>query len=123
MKRAISGIFMVLLAGTVIGCATHGDLAKVQEQQNQTAAKMQEQQNQTAAKADQALQEAQSARATADAAKRQADAANAAAARAETTAKAATESTMGSATGGPTEVTPANQLQRSPDVFQKSMEK
>ncbi|HJV66662.1 MAG TPA: Lpp/OprI family alanine-zipper lipoprotein [Geomonas sp.] len=108
MKRAILGIFVTLVAGTVIGCATSGDLAKVQQQQNQTAAK-----------ADQALQEAQSAKATAEAAKRQADAANAAATRAETTANAATNSATGRAAGGQIQETPA----QSPDVFQKSMEK
>jgi murein lipoprotein len=111
MKRAIIGIFMTLLAGTVIGCATSGNLAKVQEQQNQTAAK-----------ADQALQEAQSAKATADAAKREADAANAAAMRAETTAKAAT-ATTNSATGGPVEETPVGQTPHNSDLFQKSMGK
>jgi len=112
MKRAILGIFMTLLAGTVMGCATSGDLAKMQEQQNQTAAK-----------ADQALQEARSAMATADAAKRQADAANAAATRAETTANNAATATTNSATGGPVEETPANQTPQSSDVFQKSMGK
>ena len=111
MKRVIFGVFMTLLAGTLSGCATSGSLAKLQEQQNQTAAK-----------ADRALQEAQSARATADAAKRQADAANAAATRAETTANAAT-ATTNSATGGPVEETPANQTPQNSDVFQKSMGK
>jgi hypothetical protein len=112
MKRAILGTFMTLLAGTVMGCATHGDLAKVQDQQNQIAAK-----------ADQALQEARSAKTTAEAAKMQADAANAAATRAETTANAATAASTNSATGGPTEVTPADQTPQRSDVFQKSMRK
>jgi murein lipoprotein len=124
MKRAIFGIFMALLSGTVLGCATSGDLAKVRDQQNQIAAK-----------ADQALQEAQSARATAEAAKMQADAANAAAARAEISARAATGSSD-SATGGSLEETPAvnpaageqpqappaYRTPQSPD-FQKSMRK
>jgi murein lipoprotein len=100
MKRAILGIFMTLFAATVMGCATSGGLAKVQEQQNQIAAK-----------ADQALQEAQSAKATAEAAKMQADAANAAATRAETMANAATAG-RSSATGGPVQENPADQTQR-----------
>jgi len=115
MKRAIFGIFITLLSGTVMGCATSSHLSKVQEQQNQTAAK-----------AEQALQEAQSAMATAEAAKRQADAANAAATRAEITAKAATAATnsaAGGATGGPTMETPADQTPQGSGVFRKSMEK
>jgi murein lipoprotein len=125
MKRAIFGIFLTLLAGSVLGCATSGDLAKVCDQQNQIAAK-----------ADQALQEAQSAKATAEAAKMQADAANAAATRAETTARAAT-TTNNSATGGPieenpgmnsapggqTQEAPVNQTPQDSGVFRRSMGK
>jgi murein lipoprotein len=122
MKRAIFGIFLTLLAGSVLGCATSGDLAKVRDQQNQISVK-----------ADQALREAQSAKATAEAAKMQADAANAAATRAETSARAAT-TTNNSATGGPVEENPAmnsapgGQTQETPanqdsGVFRRSMGK
>lgn len=135
MKRAILGVFLTLIAGTVMGCATSGQLAKVEEQQNQIAAK-----------ADQAMRQAQCAQVTANAANRQAEmasqqanAANAAAMRAENTANAAT--TNNSATGGPieqnpqqnpavnestggqTQETPANQTPQRSDVFRKSMEK
>jgi murein lipoprotein len=124
MKRAIFGIFLTLLAGSVLGCATSGDLAKVRDQQSQIAAK-----------ADQALQEAQSAKATAEAAKMQADAANAAAARAETTARATTTNNsatggpieenpgMNSAPGGQTQETPVNQTPQDSGVFRRSMGK
>lgn len=78
MKKGALLITMMLVpAVTMTGCATSGDLAKVQSQERVIGAK-----------ADQALQEAQAAKATADAAKAQADAA---AARAENAAKAAEE--------------------------------
>jgi murein lipoprotein len=124
MKRAIFGIFLTLLAGSVLGCATSGDLAKVQDQQNQISVK-----------ADQALREAQSAKATAEAAKRQADAANLAATRAETSARAATTNNsatggpveenpaMNSAPGGQTQETPANQTPQDSGAFRRSMGK
>ena len=58
---------MMLVTGTALtGCATSGDLAKVQTQQKLTDAKV-----------DQALQDAQAAKASADAAKASADAAKA----------------------------------------------
>jgi murein lipoprotein len=63
MKTRLLVISMMLVIGTTLtGCATSGDLAKVQAQQNLISAK-----------ADQALQDAQAAKATADAAKLNAD--------------------------------------------------
>jgi murein lipoprotein len=124
MKRAIFGTIMTLLLGTALGCATSGNLARVQEQQNQIAAK-----------ADQALQEAQSAKATAESAKMQAEAASAAATRAETTARATTTNNsatggpieenpgMNSAPGGQTQETPVNQTPQDSGVFRRSMGK
>lgn len=76
-KIALLITTMLVPAVAMTGCATSGDLAKVQTQERAIGAK-----------ADQALQEAQAAKATADAAKAQADAA---AARAEIAAKAAEE--------------------------------
>ena len=55
---------VVVLAATLTGCATSGDLEKMQAQQKVTDAKV-----------DQALQDAQAARAAADAANARADAA------------------------------------------------
>jgi murein lipoprotein len=68
---------MLVLAAGVTGCATSGDLEKVQAQQNLINAK-----------ADQALKDAQTAKAAADAAKLKADDATA---RAENAEKAAQE--------------------------------
>ena len=59
---------MLVLPVTLIGCATSGDLEKVQAEQKLINAK-----------ADQALQDAQTAKASADAAKLQADVAEKAA--------------------------------------------
>ena len=78
MKTSLLVISMMLvLAATLTGCATSGDLEKVQAQQKLIDAK-----------ADQALQDAQAAKAAADAAKLKADEA---AARAENAEKAAEE--------------------------------
>ena len=69
MKRTLLVISMMLvLPVTMIGCATSGDLEKVQAEQKLINAK-----------ADQALQDAQTAKASADAAKLQADVAEKAA--------------------------------------------
>jgi len=78
MKRTYLLVSMMLvLAFAVTGCATSGDLAKVQAQERVIDAK-----------ADQALQDAQAAKAAADAAALKADTA---AARAETAIQAAEE--------------------------------
>uniref|UniRef100_C6E9J7 Lipoprotein, putative n=1 Tax=Geobacter sp. (strain M21) TaxID=443144 RepID=C6E9J7_GEOSM len=78
MKKGTLLITMLVVSAvTMAGCATSGDLARVETQERAIGAK-----------ADQALQEAQAAKATADAAKAQADAA---ALRAENAAKAAEE--------------------------------
>jgi murein lipoprotein len=77
MKKCLLLISMMLvLPITLIGCATSGDLEKVQAQQKMIDAK-----------ADQALQDAQAAKAAADAAKVQADEAAARAADAEKAAQ------------------------------------
>jgi len=69
MMRTLLVISMMLvLPVTMIGCATSGDLEKVQAEQKLINAK-----------ADQALQDAQTAKASADAAKLQADVAEKAA--------------------------------------------
>lgn len=77
MKKNLLMISMMLVLAAMMGCATSGDLEKVQAQQNLIGAK-----------ADQALQDAQAARAAADAAKIKADDATA---RAENAEKAAQE--------------------------------
>jgi murein lipoprotein len=78
MKKSLLLISMMLVPViTLMGCATSGDLEKVQAEQKLINAK-----------ADQALQDAQAAKATADAAKIKADDATARAANAE---KAAAE--------------------------------
>lgn len=78
MKKSYLLVFMMLvLAFAVTGCATSGDLAKVQAQERVIDAK-----------ADQALQDAQAAKVAADAAALKADNA---AARAETAIQAAEE--------------------------------
>ena len=79
MKKNLLLISMMLvLPITMIGCATSGDLEKVQAQQKLSDAK-----------ADQALQDAQAAKAEADAAKVRADDATARADNAEKAAAAA----------------------------------
>ena len=73
MKKTLLLISMMLvLPVTMIGCATSGDLEKVQAQQKLIDAK-----------ADQALQDAQAAKASAEAAKLKADVAEKAAAERE----------------------------------------
>ncbi len=62
MKKLLLIAMMFVLPATMIGCATTGDLEKVQEQQKLLDAK-----------AEQALQDAQAAKASADAAKAKAD--------------------------------------------------
>lgn len=100
MKKCFLLISMMLvLPVTLIGCATSGDLEKVQAQQKLIDAK-----------ADQALQDAQAAKAAADAAKVQADDAAARAAEAE---KAATER----------ERIADEKAKKADAVFQKSMRK
>ena len=86
MKKGFLVISMMLfLAVTLIGCATSRDLERVQAQEKATGAK-----------ADQALQDAQAAKAAADAATLKADAAaaraeNAAALAEQTQSKAAND--------------------------------
>ena len=78
MKSRLLAISMMLvLTAALTGCATSGDLEKLQAQQKLSDAK-----------ADQALQDAQAAKASADAAKVKSDES---AARAETAEKAALE--------------------------------
>ncbi|WP_298267119.1 Lpp/OprI family alanine-zipper lipoprotein [Geobacter sp.] len=78
MKRALLLISMMLvLPVTMIGCATSGDLEKVQADQKMLDAKV-----------EQAVQDAQAAKAAADAAKTKADDATA---RADSAVKAAEE--------------------------------
>jgi len=100
MKKSLMLITMMLvLPMTLIGCATSGDLEKVQAQQKLIDAK-----------AEQALQDSQAAKAAADAAKLEADQANARAADAE---KAAAER----------ERIADEKAQRADAAFQKSMRK
>jgi murein lipoprotein len=100
MKRSLLLISMMLvLPVTLIGCATSGDLEKVQAQQKMIDAK-----------ADQALQDAQAAKASADAAKIKADDATA---RAESAEKAALER----------ERIADEKAQRADAAFKKSMRK
>ncbi len=62
MKKSLLAISMMLVLAAMTGCATSRELEKVQAQQNLISAK-----------ADQALQDAQAAKAAADAAKLKAD--------------------------------------------------
>ena len=62
MKKSLLVISMMLVLAAMMGCATTGELEKVQAQQKLIDAK-----------ADQALQDAQAAKAAADAAKLKAD--------------------------------------------------
>lgn len=77
MKKRLLVISMMLGLAALTGCATHGDLAKVQAEEKMIGAK-----------ADQAAQDAQAAKAAADAATAKAEAA---AARAENAVKKAEE--------------------------------
>src|SRR5512136_78146 len=100
MKKSLLVISMMLvLAMTLMSCATSGDLEKVQAQQKLIDAK-----------ADQALQDAQAAKAAADAARLKADDATARAADAE---KAALER----------ERIADEKAQRADAAFKKSMRK
>jgi murein lipoprotein len=100
MKKILLLISMMLvLPITLIGCATSGDLEKVQAQQKLIDAK-----------ADQALQDSQAAKAAADAAKVKADDATA---RADEAEKAAAER----------ERIADEKAQRADAAFQKSMRK
>jgi len=100
MKKILVLISMMLvLPITLIGCATSGDLEKVQAQQKLIDAK-----------ADQALQDSQAAKAAADAAKVKADDATA---RADEAEKAAAER----------ERIADEKAQRADAAFQKSMRK
>lgn len=77
MKRSFLVISMMLIVGSMMGCATSRELERVQAQERLIDAK-----------ADQALQEAQAAKAAAESAKVQADTA---AARADDAVKMAEE--------------------------------
>lgn len=100
MKKILLLISMLLvLPITLIGCATSGDLEKVQAQQKLIDAK-----------ADQALQDSQAAKAAADAAKVKADDATA---RADEAEKAAAER----------ERIADEKAQRADAAFQRSMRK
>lgn len=100
MKTRLWVISMMLVLGaTLAGCATSGDLEKMQAQQNLINAK-----------AEQALQDAQAAKASADAAKVKADEATA---RADDATKAAEER----------ERIADEKAKRADAAFQKSMRK
>jgi murein lipoprotein len=100
MKKSLLLISMMFVfAISLMSCATTGDLEKVQAQQNMNSAK-----------ADQALQDAQAAKAAADAAALKADAA---AARAEEATKRAEEK----------EKIADEKAKRADATFQKSMRK
>lgn len=105
MKRLVM-ISMVLAFAALSGCATTGDLEKVQAQDRLTGAK-----------ADQALQDAQAARAAADAARLQADKA---AARVENAVRLAEEREKAAAEK---ERVAEEKAARADAVFQKSMRK
>ena len=100
MKRKLLVLSMVLVpAFSFMGCATSGDLEKVQAQQKLIDAK-----------ADQALQDSQAAKASADAAKLKADETSA---RADNAVKAAEER----------ERIADEKAKRADAAFQKSMRK
>jgi len=100
MKKSLLVISVMLVLPTMfMGCATTGDLEKVQAEQKLIGAK-----------ADQALQDAQTAKAAADAAKLKADDATA---RADNAEKAAAER----------EKIADEKAQRADAAFQKSMKK
>lgn len=105
MKRLVM-FSMVLAFAALSGCATTGDLEKVQAQDRLTGAK-----------ADQALQDAQAARAAADAARLQADNA---AARVENAVRLAEEREKAAAEK---ERVAEEKAARADAVFQKSMRK
>jgi murein lipoprotein len=103
MKNGFLAVSMaILFAFAMAGCATHGDLEKVQAQEMQNRAK-----------ADQAAMDAQAARATADAASLKATEASV---RAENAEKRAAESAE-------RERIANEKAQKADAVFQKSMRK
>jgi murein lipoprotein len=106
MKKSLLVISIGLAFATVTGCATTRELEKVQAQEKLTGAK-----------ADQAVQDAQAAKAAADAAKLQADAA---AARVEDAIKKAEEREKLAAEK---EKVADEKAARAQAVFQKSMKK
>jgi len=106
MLKRVMVISSMLGFAFLAACATSGDLEKVQAQQNAIGAK-----------ADQALQDAQAAKASADAAKARADEA---AARADTAAKAAEERERIAAEK---EKVADEKAAQAEAVFQKSMRK
>lgn len=105
MKRLVMLVMSVAFAA-LTGCATTGDLEKVQAQDRLTGAK-----------ADQALQDAQAARAAADAARLQADTA---AARVENAIRLAEEREKAAAEK---ERVAEEKAAKADAVFQKSMRK
>lgn len=106
MKKRLLVIAMGLAFAALTGCATTGELEKVQAQEKMTGAK-----------ADQALQDAQAAKAAADAAKLQADAA---AARVEKAVKLAEEREKSAAEK---ERAADEKAAKAEAVFKKSMKK
>jgi len=106
MKKKLVVISMVLAFATLMGCATSRELEKVQAQEQLTGAK-----------ADQALQDAQAAKAAADAARLQADNA---AARVEDAVRKAEEREKLAAEK---ERVADEKAARADAVFQKSMKK
>ena len=114
MKKTLLVIsVMLVLAMAVVGCATKGDLEKVQSQQMMTGAK-----------ADQAAQDAQAAKAAADAATLKAEAA---AARAENALKMAEEREKIAAEkekiAAEKEKVAEEKAKKADEMFQKSMKK
>jgi murein lipoprotein len=106
MKKSLLVISIVLAFAALTGCATTRELEKVQEQEQLTGAK-----------ADQAIRDAQAAKASADAAKLQA---NAAAARVEEAVKKAEEREKAAAEK---EKVADEKAARAEAVFHKSMKK
>ncbi|MBT0664140.1 hypothetical protein KI809_07480 [Geobacter pelophilus] len=106
MKKSLLGIAIVLAFAALTGCATTRELEQVQAQEKLIGAK-----------ADQAVQDAQAAKAAADAARLQADAA---AARVENAVKAAEEREKVAAEK---ERIADEKAAKAEAVFQKSMRK
>lgn len=106
MRKSLLVIAIGLAFAALTGCATTGELEKVQNQQQMNSAK-----------ADQAIRDAQAAKAAADAAKLQADAA---AARVENAVKMAEEREKAAAER---EKAADEKAARAEAIFQKSMRK
>ena len=106
MKSLLVISMMLALAGTLGGCATTGELEKVQSQQMMTGAK-----------ADQAAQDAQAAKAAADAATLKAEAA---ATRAENAVKMAEERAK---LADEKEKLADEKAAKADNIFRKSMKK